>query len=1681
VENDNRRASPQHEHAILNGVALLERSTISWNGIEAQISKSKECVMKGRNSCSRRRPVLAVLGVGVFAITLAVQGEPPPHPRTKHYLADIEGTGTTGELGRVTAGPGVPLDDSVPMFAPVVVDYRDKDPVAHYGADVRAVGLGNLAVWEPYGTLARADSGDPCVIDEQCYTCNVCVEYECAGYVCAEDVLADETGVEGCDDGEYCNGEEVCDGGVCLPGTAVTCAAGEYCDDYEDQCRGECPGVTCNDNLYCTTDTCNGTQCEHTNACGPGAWCVEPVPPATMPVCIDGRCCTPTKACSRTTYANCPSGSNWLGAGGSATTCDDEPCPVYGAGIVADSNLTAEIGPISNTDCDVLVTVGDDYETWEHASLPPDEQYMLVERLRWVASVEPGAQDGARWSIEFRDENGVFIENVFFPNGQNDEGDFGIRTAVFDPPLAIPTKGIVSFTVQANFGLDGRVNLWATDAETIGFNDETTMYIRRRGEPVAIRDYLGVCSGGPPPPNDDGKTCDRANGHADCDGGLGTCNDLNDILAFELIGSLTMKPEGACCNRLDGTCTQRLPWECVGAFQGEGSFCGYCDGDSPDPGAPCTPGSNDCDPGLCIPIPVCGTAACCDLATGTCEEVTLTTECDDPDGAGPLTGTEKFLGFGTDCDPNCCEQPVKIGADNCRDAELTMPYISVPLLTMPPVLNTATITGNNSAATFDDANLICLDGPLQGNACNNGGVADDELCGQCIGGGNGGQPCDEDSDCPYPFPGACVTGDCGALCGAGFMDPEGTTRDPGWWNAFHIDACAEVRVDLCCTDISGDALRPAWGMLYGHCPCADAQATVGVPPPIGDGRGTAGFARGGPFCDEDNLWMTYLLPAGTYYYPIYSALGGTSGVPPGTDYQLHITVKACPIAVCCTGNDCAIMNELECAALDGYWMYGTVDCGTDTDCEDPPEETDNPCCIGACCLGLGWCLDETPGGAPMTEPDCVIMTGEDPPPYIGGATCDDDPFPCPLCPIESAENCQETAEATVYIADTRAVEELRRADDFIATWETIYQVCVTGSWIDEDVPCVLGGDGNRCDCACRDLGEGPGDPCLPQVNDTFTVCIYEDAGLAPPRSSLPGDLVACSGASMERENNSAPDESWNFDEWTIGLVLDSGIGPLTIGDIYWFSVSDDTDALSLDNTCYWYWARDGMLDDPNEEPGGNDWHVFDFNQTWEGTDGESVDMAFCLDQRIEPPPIPALGACCLCDPLGDCVDGTTLAECDEMLGAWQIAEVCTPNPCPQVRPINDDCTVYMQEVTDGLTAFNNLCATTDGPDSLECENADPTTIGADVWFKYKATCSGVLNVSMCANADFDSALAVYTDRSTTAAVRPTDDTYLVECGDDTCWIMGGPPEVECRVTKDVWYTLQFAGWRDTRGFVPECVNGCQGSGSFTIECIPDGACPPSSQPRPDPVPDPCDVGYGTKNRYLTFAGGDAGRQQAVRVTFISLPSYNGPWPPAPYDFTYAEGWTKWVQAPFLVSEAAGSAGPWPPPCFLAAELDSTPYYRDWTTGACNGGVCVGGLLDAMRWPCTLDDECRRVDVHDAGIVHEGIYHVQFIDSDPGCLITNEAHYSNPLEVTMSEPGDVCGLSSLNAPQGDVDFVDIAAVVSKFKNEPVAIRKARADITGYDPRDALVNQLVDFVDIACVVGGFMGDPCVPAGP
>lgn len=169
-----------------------------------------------------------------------------------------------------------------------------------------------------------------------CQITDACREGYCdAATGCQIRNRADQTP---CPDTTVCNGEEVCVGGICQPGTPLVCADINPCtDDSCDQTNGcrhvtrpncifcpngpsDCPGDACNPPT-CIDQMC-GTgsppDCDDHNACthdecDPQSGCVHPSLDGTP--CNDNDACTSGDVCQNSA------------CGGSTITCEDgDPC-----------------------------------------------------------------------------------------------------------------------------------------------------------------------------------------------------------------------------------------------------------------------------------------------------------------------------------------------------------------------------------------------------------------------------------------------------------------------------------------------------------------------------------------------------------------------------------------------------------------------------------------------------------------------------------------------------------------------------------------------------------------------------------------------------------------------------------------------------------------------------------------------------------------------------------------------------------------------------------------------------------------------------------------------------------------------------------------------------------------------------------------------------------------------------------------------------------------------------------------------------------------------------------------------------------------------------------------------------------------------------------------------------------
>jgi len=196
-----------------------------------------------------------------------------------------------------------------------------------------------------------------------------------------------------------------------------------------------------------------------------------------------------------------------------------------------------------------------------------------------------------------------------------------------------------------------------------------------------------------------------------------------------------------------------------------------------------------------------------------------------------------------------------------------------------------------------------------------------------------------------------------------------------------------------------------------------------------------------------------------------------------------------------------------------------------------------------------------------------------------------------------------------------------------------------------------------------------------------------------------------------------------------------------------------------------------------------------------------------------------------------------------------------------------------------------------------------------------------------------------------------------------------------------------------------------------------------------------------KNRYLSFTPGNAGRNVALRITLADLPT-----PHEGFNGSYV-----WVDAPSSISEVPGVSDA-TPPTFYGASVSCTPHCRDWST------------IDVLH-------------VSGDAIIPGGQYDVQAIDCT--CSTADEGSYSAALGAPTSTYGDLvgdCSVSPCTPPDGRIDFIDISAVVEKFRGLGGAPIKVRADLAGDVP-----DRIIDFVDISAAVDAFRGLPANFAGP
>ena len=170
----------------------------------------------------------------------------------------------------------------------------------------------------PVTAGSPCSDGDPCNGAETCQagsctagpppTCND--NNSCTADSCQPGVGCQHVAIpngSSCNDGNWCNGAEFCQAGLCAPGTPLDCSD-----------SNPCTTESCSPITGCVvTPLANGTSCDDTNTCNgtevcQGGSCIAGTPQPDGTACDDGNACNGSETCQA---AACVSGS--------ALSCDD--------------------------------------------------------------------------------------------------------------------------------------------------------------------------------------------------------------------------------------------------------------------------------------------------------------------------------------------------------------------------------------------------------------------------------------------------------------------------------------------------------------------------------------------------------------------------------------------------------------------------------------------------------------------------------------------------------------------------------------------------------------------------------------------------------------------------------------------------------------------------------------------------------------------------------------------------------------------------------------------------------------------------------------------------------------------------------------------------------------------------------------------------------------------------------------------------------------------------------------------------------------------------------------------------------------------------------------------------------------------------------------------------------------
>lgn len=246
---------------------------------------------------------------------------------------------------------------------------------------------------------------------------------------------------------------------------------------------------------------------------------------------------------------------------------------------------------------------------------------------------------------------------------------------------------------------------------------------------------------------------------------------------------------------------------------------------------------------------------------------------------------------------------------------------------------------------------------------------------------------------------------------------------------------------------------------------------------------------------------------------------------------------------------------------------------------------------------------------------------------------------------------------------------------------------------------------------------------------------------------------------------------------------------------------------------------------------------------------------------------------------------------------------------------NDNCRGQFQ-ITDGITEFSTIGANTDGPEEPgNCNFFLYPNIGSDIWYRYRATCTGNLTIDLCGSS-YDTKFAVY-DQCLNCPIDPG----ALACNDDFC---GQRSYAVVPVVQDQCLTIRVGGYQ-----------GLQGDGSLILSC--DVAPPPSGAC--------CSLGGSCVG---TMTETECQLQQGSWTEGMSCPSFNCPVTPPIND--YCDDCIRVLtNQPFEGRSTAATGTDITPSC---SDNDFKDVWHCWTAD-CTGQVSVTTCGSDLDFDTTL--------------------------------------------------------------------------------------------------------------------------------